>query len=697
MKFVPSAGTNTRSFSIFALVALLVLGGLATLPAGAASGAPAAPAGVDRAAVPASPIPAAPRAAGGAHFSAYQNDSSISNVPFAQAECYPYAGSTGCYVQAQDPTLVTLPNAEVGVGYSVLTSLNSTNFTECPAAPYTATRVAFAASPDNGSTFGSPVYLPTPGGNCNYVQQLEPTFTVTGTDLWGAFITTNATTAQLILPAFSSTPPVVQWVDRTTAAIAIVNSTDNGTTWGAASLVANGANFANPVLASHGKTLYLLYENISNGTTGLPLSGTPAANPIAEELLYSSDGGVTWHGPFTIPGENASQFNNTMGGSIAVNANGTLAVAYATNRQCINYCSAGSYAANGEDIVDVTSTTNGTSWSAIHTIAPAQGEVTHPYGPCSQFSPTGSYLCALFEDAPMTSAAWGTGAHLDVAWEAAPFRNVTTSPIYYYNYNHAAVYAGGSNDGGVRWNWTEVSPPLSDLTDQQNLIDEQYFNPAIGFSNGTAYLTFSYVNWGELSGFQAFGNGYTVNSYSQWVASSPDGYHYTSPSLIYISTRSEALAYYHDMGVHASVGFTAAGSPVFAYALADGWFFAYYPNTYDFVVTLSVSTAWTGPTSTVTFTETGLAPGARWEFGLGGATYATTNASYSVTGVPDGQLVVVSWPGTPTVLGYRSLEEPQISAPTFSAFSSASTVWFNFTAFYGITFSPAPNDYYLEI
>src|SRR5580692_1690033 len=297
----------------------------------------------------------------------------------------------------------------------------------------------------------------------------------------------------------------------------------------------------------------------------------------------------------------------------------------------------------------------------------------------------------------MTSVACGTGAHLDVAWEAAPFRNVTTSPIYYYNYNHAAVYAGGSNDGGVRWNWTEVSPPLSDLTDQQNLIDEQYFNPAIGFSNGTAYLTFSYVNWGELSGFQAFGNGYTVNSYSQWVASSPDGYHYTSPSLIYISTRSEALAYYHDMGVHASVGFTAAGSPVFAYALADGWFFAYYPNTYDFVVTLSVSTAWTGPTSTVTFTETGLAPGARWEFGLGGATYATTNASYSVTGVPDGQLVVVSWPGTPTVLGYRSLEEPQISAPTFSAFSSASTVWFNFTAFYGITFSPSPNDYYLEI
>jgi hypothetical protein len=695
-------GYRSRILSALLLVAVLVVSGLATVPSGRAAalstvGAPHSPTHVAAASTP-----MAARPATSLQFSAYQNDSSISNIPYSESDCYPFAGLTGCYVQAQDPTLVQLPNTQVGVGYSVLTSLNSTNFESCPSANDTVTRVAFAVSPDNGTSFGTPTLLPTAAGACNFVQQLEPTFAVSGTHLWGAYITTNATPAQMILPAFSSNPPVLQWWDRTTAAIAIVNSTDNGTSWGNATLIANGSNFANPVLTSFGNSLYLLYQNISNGTSILPLSGLSGAAPIAEELLYSPNDGASWNGPYTIPGENSSQNNTTIGGSIAVSKTGTVAVAYATNRSCINYCYASYYAASGEDVVDVTSNTNGTTWSPIHTIAKAQGEIIRPYGPappysCSQFSPSGTGLCGLFEDAPMTSVSWGTGANVYVAWEAAPFRNVTSTPAYYYNYNHVAVYAGASTDSGQTWTWSEVSPPLSNQTDAQNLIDEQWFNPAIGYSGGVVYLTFSYLNWGELTGFQAYGNGFATNSYSQWVATSANGISYASPTLIYISTRSDGLAYYHNMGVHASVGFTASGSPLFAYALADGWFTDVFPGTYDFVVTLSVSSPWSGPTTTLTVEETGLANGTSWEFALDGGTYTTTAASVNVTGIPVGQQMVVTWPGTAVSIGYRDLLEPVISTSTFPTFFGPTTVWFNFTSFYGVTFTPGPNDYYLSI
>ncbi|MCI4324795.1 MAG: exo-alpha-sialidase [Thermoplasmata archaeon] len=684
------------------LVGLLVLSGLASVPSGRSTATlPAAPSHLAPAAS-ATAAPASPRPAATINYSAYQNDSSISNIPYSHSDCYPYAGLTGCYVQAQDPTLVQLPNSQVGVGYSVLTTFNTTNFDTCPTANTTVTRVAFAVSPDNGSTFGTPVFLPTVAKPCDYVQQLEPTFAVSGTQVWGAYVTTNATAAQLIQPAFSSNPPVLQWWNRTTAGIAITNSSDNGSTWSNATLLLNGSNFANPVLTSFGATLYLLYQNISNGTTILPLSGLSGADPISEQLVYSADGGATWHGPYTIPGENASQNYTTIGGSIAVSQGGTVAVAYATNRSCLNYCYASYYAASGDDIVDVTSTTNGTSWSPIHTIAPGQGEITRPYGPappysCSQFSPSGTGLCGLFEDSPMTSVTWGTGAHLYVAWEAAPFRNVSSTPAYYYNYNHVAVYAGASNDSGQTWSWSEVSPALSNLTDAQDLIDEQWFNPAIGYSGGVVYLTFSYVNWGELTGFQAYGNGFATNTYSQWVATSANGVSYSSPTLIYISTRSDGLAYYHDMGVHASVGFTASGSPLFAYALADGWFTNIFPGTYDFVVTLSVSSAWSGATTTLTVDETGLKNGTAWQFALDGGSVTTTLSSVTISGIPIGQQMVVTWPGTPVSIGYRDLLEPVISTTTFPTFFGPSTVWFNFTSFYGITFTPGPNDYYLEV
>jgi hypothetical protein len=682
---------GTLQIAVLLLLAVLVLSGFASLPftAGARS-APLPVAGAR------APNPTVARAAAGPSVnlsgSFDTNFSGIGTVPYADWYCT--MGS--CFDQAQNPTLVNLPDTAVGVGYSLITTYNSTNFGTCTAAPYTESRVAFSVSPDNGTSFGGPVFLPTPATPCDYVQQLEPSFAVSGSTVFGVYVSTNATSTELNGPWIGANPPAGAYTIRSFDDLAISNSTDNGTSFGAATIISTANNISDPVLVSSGKSLYVLYENISNGTTGLP-STYPSANlPISENLLYSPNDGATWHGPYVLPGENSSQFNNSMGGSISVNSAGTLAVAYATNRSCINYCAFSPYSANGDDVVLVTSATNGTSWSAIRTIAKGQGEITRTYS-YSQFSPTGSGLFATFQDSPMTSVTWGTGADLYVAWEAAPNLNTTQTPAYYYNYSRVVVYAGGSTNGGVSWTTAQISAGLRPLTAIQGIYTEDWFDPTVAFHAGTVELTFSYVNWDIECGYESFGTGFTTDSYSQWVSTSTNGYTYTAPAMIYISTRSEGFGYYTNMGFHASIGFNATGSPLFAYALADGFYYPLQPGTSDQIVTLSVSSAFVGATTTVTFNESGLAPSSPWQVAINGATVSTSAASVNVSGIPLGEPVTISWPGTPTPFGYRTELAPVLNLGPHTTFTGPTTVWLNFTTFFGVSFLPAPNDYYLSV
>ncbi|HKV90791.1 MAG TPA: hypothetical protein VJQ43_06320 [Thermoplasmata archaeon] len=690
-----------RTVLVVLLVGLVVFGGMTlvrvtagTVPAPLAASHPVA-AGI------AGHSPAAARVAANATIASYQSVSNFAMLPSADWYCRPYFASStsACDAQAQNPTVVTLPNGDVGVGFSVITGLNSTNFVTCPSASDTVTRVGFAVSTSNGTSFGSPVFLPTPSAPCDFVQQLEPTFAVSGATLWAAYIGTNATNHSLIDPPLVQNPPIDQWTNRSSDGIVIVNSTTNGSSFGTASFVKTGANYANPRLAIFGKSLYLLYENLSNGSSPLPTSGSPAQLPISEQLLYSPDNGVTWKGPYVLPGENVSMFYNTMGGSVSVSQTGTVAVAYATNRSCVNSCFAGTYAATADDVVVATSVTNGTSW-IVHTVAKAQAEIINSYSPvyCTfRYGPAGTGMCALSQNAPKTSLAWGTGGNLYIAWEASRHRNVTSVPTYFYDYDRVEVYAGASTTGGATWSTSRASPALSDNTNQQNLYDENWFNPALGASGGTVYLTFSYQNWSAQTGYQDFGRGYTDGTYSQWVTTSSNGISYAAPSLVAITTATGGYGGVAYVGDRASVGFTSGGTQVLAYALPTGNYVGLIPSSYEDVVTLSVATPSTGPTTTLTIVETGLANGTPWSFAVNGEVFNATQSSVNVSGVPIGATTVVSWPGPAKTIGYRTIEAPQISAPTFDTLSGPSTVWFNFTSFYGISFSPQPNDFYLSV
>lgn len=677
-----------RSLWVVVVLFALVLGGFAGLGHSSPASAALPGHGFPFVAPAHAAAPAAPRPALNTTLPFFSNSSSVGLVSHTEWYCT----SGYCFPQAQNPSFVTLPDTAVGVGYSLLTTLNISNFQTCPSAPYTETRVAFSPSPDNGTTFNAPVFLPAPTSPCDWVQQMEPSFAVSGSTVWGAYISSNASSSALNGPWIYANPPAGEYTSRPFDGIAISNSTDNGTTFGPSTIITTGGNLADPQMVSIGKTLYILYENISNGTATLPSTGLSPDPPISENLLYSSNNGRTWNGPYNLPGENSSQNDSAMGGSISVNTAGELAVAYATNRSCINFCSASPYSANGDDVVVVTSTTNGTTWSPIHNVARAQGEITRDYY-YTQFSPTGSGLYAVFQDSPMTSIAWGTGANLYIAWEAAPDLNSTSVPAYFYDYGRVLTYAGGSTNAGSSWTTAQVSPGVSNLTPSQGVFAEDWFNPTIGFHSGTVYLTFSYVHWGQGSPYSSYGDGYTANTYSQWSATSTNGYTYTSPSMMFLSTRSDGLAYFHNMGYHAAVGFNGTGAPMYAYALADGWYYPLYPGTTDQIVTLTVSVPYTGATTTVTVNETGLVPATPWTFDFNGAAITTVQSSVNITDVPTGRTVTFSWPGPGVPLGYRAIEQPVPSAGPDLVVFGPTTLWMNFTTFYGISFAINPVDF----
>ncbi|HEY6238891.1 MAG TPA: sialidase family protein, partial [Thermoplasmata archaeon] len=178
-----------------------------------------------------------------------------------------------------------MANGDVGVGYGISTNASSTT---CSAyASSVSERIAFSLSGDGGQTFGGINYL----GNetCSYLDATEPSFALSsdGT-IYGAYVEYNN----------SGNPG--DFTDRSTnTALGFTVSTDNGVTFSDPITINSNNNIAKPQVAAFGKTVYVVFENISNGTASITygLYGYYFANPISESLLYSTDSGATWSGP----------------------------------------------------------------------------------------------------------------------------------------------------------------------------------------------------------------------------------------------------------------------------------------------------------------------------------------------------------------------------------------------------------------
>jgi Divergent InlB B-repeat domain len=652
----------------------------------------------------------------------YENDSTYADLPYNETPCqtgyqnYSYINNfppytyydndtdegQNCYAGAQSPSTLSLGGNEIGVGYSVLSNVSKVGCSNSP--DVETSQVGFQRSFDAGETFGSTVWI----GNtsCAYLNELEPSFAVSSDGhIFGALVVADYGNAT------NTTMPSGYW-NRTTDALAFTVSSNNGSSFsGAKTLTLAGiGNIARPVIGAFGKSVYIVYEDINNSTTiALPTPYPyPYAAPIALEAVESTNGGLTWHGPYPLPGMNATADWSAASPSIAVNSLGEIAVAYATNRSCFNgfpsFCNA-----YGEDIVVSTSTSNGTTWSAPVLV---DQNLTGEYQ-CGGFNndtlPSYWYNCYanLYQWEPSTGVAWSdvNPNDLYVTWAGGySFYDANDFSTYYAG---SGIFAAASADAGMTWNDSTVRETLN-----PDFLSSYFYAPTIGVRDGWVYDAYSESN--ESYCFPSCGAGNSGTSL--WLSTSTDGIDWLgNVTLLDYNPLVDVQNAF--TGYTSSMGFSSGG-PVVTFSDPHNdseTFYGFggcvtlgyttwcndtdYENTSGYAA-LTTAFVWAGQTTTVNFTETGLPAGTQWNFTFGSATFSTTGTTVQVTNVPAGPGLAISVPYLPYGYWSRYFGTPSTNASP--VFTGPTTVTIAYSSEYGITIVFAPStdpdwDLYLDV
>jgi Divergent InlB B-repeat domain len=596
-----------------------------------------------------------------------------------------------CFAGPQNPSIVNFGGSDVGVGYSSLTNLTPTS--TCAGLANTTgvtSAVAFQRSNNSGENWGSPVWINT---TCAYYDAFEPSFGISDGTVYGTFVESNVTNTTLLV--FPQT-----YTNRTQAALGFTESTNGGASFSTpVTLPVGTTQIAYPQLAAFGDTIYIAYvniQNLTNVTVTNSVYGSAPYYPESVDLIYSSDGGSTWNGPFTLPGLNASDFYTANSPSIAVNVNGEVAVSYATNDTCIYYylyCYD-----HAESIVVSTSTTNGTSWSGPSVVAAQAG-----YDTCSY--ETYNYYC---NPAPYQ---WGPSSSIDfdpiapstvyVAWVGSYYtwntsthkvgEGGTSSGTPNIGYGSALFDAVSTNDGA---NWTDSSIEVPETAYTYDF--DHILNPDLTVSStGKVYVSYTWEN--ETC------NGICAPPFqeeiSYWVASSTNGiswvnYIAAAPGIYYYET-------YQDWtGLTSAITVDSTG-PVSIYSQAlgeveisfgDHFNLTNVPPIYEYWWNYSYSTQLlaayvsTSGATHVNFTESGLAAGLTWGFTLSGGVFTANTSTIEITNVPIGstlyyETLPVNAPtqGWSELIGVASIGDEVV-------FSGPSLVTINFTNYWGVAF-----------
>ncbi|HEV2317238.1 MAG TPA: sialidase family protein [Thermoplasmata archaeon] len=599
----------------------------------------------------------------------FVNTTSVQTVPAANRPCLKFGTQRYCFDGQTSPSLLRLRNGGIAAVFQLFT--NETNLTCAGASSQTVSRIGISFSTDGGITFGSARLVAGSSGRvCPYFQQIEPAFTTDGPGhLVGAYIGANATASYLLPGGSPYAGAIDNYGVRRSDALIFVRSTNDGATFSAGTILVAGGNLARPAVVASGTTIYLAYEDIANGTTPLPGSTTVGHNasyPVAIHLLVSTDDGSSWHGPYLMPGENSSESNSTFSPSLAVNATGALAVAYATDRSCIAYCAVVSDSVYGEDIVTSVSTTNGTGWSPLRTVA---RQVAEP-GYDGYSTALGVPFYYVWELVPTTSVQFGPlPGELYAAWNGAV--NLSTRNYCYYSaylcdYDDSEVFAAASVDDGAHWAVGPASPGAKFATEQDPGATDlmAYYAPTLGVHGGTVYLAFSerndtYYLWNKCGyNFPLTGRS-AAGSYSSWLVQSPDGVAWGFPRLLSIEYGSGGTAYYEYLGTGGAVSFDASGAPVVAETVPLGDVSS--AGTYLVETNLSIARPETGgPTVNLTVAESGVPDGARWSVVVDGNLFSTTGRNLTIVGVPRGVSEFVQPAASDPTLGFQILRVAEV-------------------------------------
>ncbi|MCI4363659.1 MAG: hypothetical protein L3K13_05070 [Thermoplasmata archaeon] len=571
----------------------------------------------------------------------------------------PFYSST-CYPQAQQPTLLPLPNGDVGLAYSLFT--NSTTNLCAGAVGNTTSRVEFAVSGDGGQQFGTPVDL----GNesCAYLDALEPAFAVSGPTVYGVFVEANASSATL--PSAYS--------QRSSDGLALVVGSQNGTHWSAPRTILAGSGLARPSLAVHGSTLYVAFEQLANSSVPIP----GGVLPIAVQFLASTDGGARWSSPTILPGLNASQQYDALSPSVAVGPTGTVAVLYATNRSCTNATALGGGCAGfWDDVVEVASSTNGSSWGPLLPAVARVGE-----NECASSGCWSGY----YQSTPQIAASYDNAGDLVVAVAGGQFSfSFQTQSWYRWTGVEVAVQLSGSS---LFTTTPLASPYLGGSTN--------YFDPGLGVYNRNVYVAFSADN-------ESVGTGTLAGSLSTWVSNVTVAAHpsWSSPTLLRLlklppgratnSTAQSFVGYSSSVAFNGTgapyVGFSQAGAPVTVVQHGPGYYYTNVSYPTNLSVAFLASSANPSFWTTLTVASKGLPANSSWSLSVNGLRLTSNAPGLYLEQVPRGTPILLL-PGTVNLGAWTNVTDTS-TLPAIATLSSPAHEVIQFAQQFGFAAYPA--------
>ncbi|MCI4322926.1 MAG: hypothetical protein L3K03_02715, partial [Thermoplasmata archaeon] len=219
--------------------------------------------------------PTSPPTAGNSTGLYFQNNSNLAYADFnySNEACWMYEyfyGYSACYYwyeESSSPSLMALPDGDVGMSYQVMVN---TSQTICGmGVNQSISHVAYMTSSDGGGSWGAPTYLGDTPSTCPYNQELEPSFTsnssgaVLGVYVGGDANLTNfgnSTSGPFICNPFCHQSdidnPLVGYTNRSSDALIFINSSNSGASFSNGTAIVTGANLARPAIASFGQTIY---------------------------------------------------------------------------------------------------------------------------------------------------------------------------------------------------------------------------------------------------------------------------------------------------------------------------------------------------------------------------------------------------------------------------------------------------------
>lgn len=634
---------------------------------------------------PAPPV-VAPRPANSnsGNVSFYANATVTAGLPSSEVPCRVYNYTTYiynyCYNWTYNPTLVPLGGSNLGLSYEVTGNILGSG---CSAYKANFTRaVAWARSTDNGSSWGSPLYI----GNTTcgaYSNAIEPSFASTagGGTVYGVFVEDNESLSTYGTPGVLST--------RSPSALGFVKSTNGGASFSTTVTLPSKSFAAHPEIAVTGQTIYVVWENVSNVTTSYINAGgpyySPSINPVAIEFMVSTNGGSTWSTPKVLPEFNSTADYMSLSPSIAVNATGTVAVSYFSNLSCVWYTySCETY---GMDLYVTTSTNNGSSWATPSYIADVG--MNSDYG---LFYWTSIYIQPPVSWVPQSQVTFSpSGSNILVAYDGTYDTPTTYDATYWYYV--AAYFASGPSTGAGPWSTALVAQ------DNQTSIETSFDLPTVGeSSSGTIYYAYQ-----EINGTYCYGTTCPIQAGadSEYLVTSTDGgVTWSSPASLNFARAYSyySTPYYFEedyQGYLASVAFTSSGNPLIAYTTPSAEKFSSYYNgvayvyTYAYATNILVGFIYSGKTVQVQFQENGLLS-PDWSFGISGTTVSVVGSTtYTVLDVPYDVEVSLSTVNAAAAYGEETVAVS--SAGSTATFTTNSTVYINYTISWQlqVTFEPS--------